>query len=331
MQHTTDHPLRDTVRTGSTSTERTMTSPAPDPAPAVAAQHLTKRYDDTVAVEDLSFEIGRGTIAGFLGPNGAGKTTTFRMLVGLATPTSGRATVLGRRYRELTEPIHQVGAMLEVSGYHPSRTARNHLRMLAFTAGLPQDRVDELLALVDLAHAADRAVGGFSSGMRQRLGLAAALLGDPELLLLDEPANGLDPQGIRWLREFLRDLAHEQGKTVFVSSHVLAEIAQMVDQVVIINRGRLVTQGPIADVTAHMGQAVIVTSPDADRLGRLLAERDATVTARGDGRIGVSGIAIEDVGRLAAAHDVVLYELREEGHSLEDTFLALTAAREEET
>ena len=304
-----------------------MTDHLVDPADrnsAVAVEHLTKRYGETVAVDDLTFSIPHGTIAGFLGPNGAGKTTTFRMLVGLATPTSGTATVLGRPYAKLDEPIKSVGAMLEVSGYHPARTARNHLLLLARTAGIPTGRVDELLGLVELEDAADRAVGGFSSGMRQRLGLAAALLGDPDLLLLDEPANGLDPKGIRWLRQFLGNLAHEQDKTVFVSSHVLAEVAQMVDEVVIIDRGRLITQGPIDTVVAHMGRTVVVRSPDMGRLTDLLQRQEATMTHADTDRVLVSGVEMEEVGRLAAAEGLVLYELSEEGVSLEETFLALT-------
>lgn len=292
--------------------------------PALDVEGLTKRYGENTAVDDLSFSVGRGTIAGFLGPNGAGKTTTFRMLVGLATPTSGNARVLGRSYAQLDDPIRRVGAMLEISGYHPARSARNHLRLMARTAGVASVRVDELLALVELEEAAHRAVGGYSSGMRQRLGLAAALLGDPELLLLDEPANGLDPKGIRWLRTFLRGLAAEGGKTIFVSSHVLAEVSQMVDEVVIINKGRLVSQGPVETVVANMGRTVVVRSPTAPRLVEVLGSDGATVTDGGDGRLFVSGIPIEEVGRLAASAGIVLHELREEGSSLEETFLALT-------
>jgi ABC-2 type transport system ATP-binding protein len=291
---------------------------------AIEASGLSKRYGQTLAVDDLTFSISPATIAGFLGPNGAGKTTTFRMLVGLANPTSGRGRILGKAYRDLDDPTSQVGAMLEVSGYHPSRSGRNHLKLLARTAGIPVDRVDELLELVDLASAGRRAVAGYSSGMRQRLGLAAALLGDPDVLLLDEPANGLDPKGIRWLRDFLRSLAHDQNKTVFVSSHILAEVAQMVDEIVIIDRGRLVTQGPIERVVAHMGSAISVRTPDADRLAELLSGREAKVTRSAPDRLLVSEIEIEEVGRLAAGNDVTLFELREEGLSLEETFLALT-------
>lgn len=313
-------------------TEQSKTGPAvePDMAPqapadnAIRARNLTKRYGATLAVDDLSFSIAHGTIAGFLGPNGAGKTTTFRMLVGLASPTSGEGRILGRAYRNLDDPIRQVGAMLEVSGYHPSRTGRNHLNLLARAAGVSDERVDELLELVDLVSAAGRAVGGYSSGMRQRLGLAAALLGDPDVLLLDEPANGLDPKGIRWLRDFLRSLAHDGGKTIFVSSHILAEVAQMVDEVVIIDQGRLVAQGPIERIVAHMGSAIAVRTPDADRLEELLTAREATVTRSAPDRLLVSDIDIEDVGRLAAHNGLTLFELSEEGLSLEETFLALT-------
>lgn len=297
-------------------------------SPAVEVEHLTKRYGAMVAVDDLSFSIPHGMIAGFLGPNGAGKTTTFRMLVGLAAPTSGTAHVLGQPYVSLSDPIHRVGAMLEVSGYHPARSARNHLLLLSRTTGIQDGRVDELLGLVELEDAADRAVGGFSSGMRQRLGLAAALLGDPDLLLLDEPANGLDPKGIRWLRGFLRTLAHEQAKTVLVSSHILAEVAQMVDEVVIINRGRLITHGPVDTVVAHMGHTVAVRTPDADRLAETLIRHEATVTYHDDDRLLVSGVDIEEVGRLAAADNVVLYELRQHSRSLEETFMALTEQEE---
>lgn len=317
--------MRDTQTTTPVDSDRGIDATTPARFPAVEVEHLTKRYGPTVAVDDLSFTIQPGTIAGFLGPNGAGKTTTFRMLVGLANPTSGSARLLGQPYKTLDDPIRKVGAMLEVSGFHPSRTARNHLRLMARTAAVPERRVDDLLELVHLDHVADRPVGGFSSGMRQRLGLAAALVGDPDLLLLDEPANGLDPQGIRWLRQFLGNLAHEQGKTVFVSSHVLAEVAQMVDEVVIINQGRLIAHGPIDEITTHLGRTVTVRSPDSHQLAALLAKDDTTAVTRSDDeRLSVSGMSIEDVGRLAAAGGVVLYELREEGHSLEDTFLSLT-------
>ncbi|MGZ4354142.1 MAG: ABC transporter ATP-binding protein, partial [Gaiellaceae bacterium] len=229
-------------------------------AAVVAAESLTKRYGKLTAVDDLSFELEPGTVTGFLGPNGAGKTTTLRMLLGLAQPSAGRALVFGTRYADLRDPSLRVGAVLEATDFHPGRSGRSHLRTLALSAGLPRSRVEEVLRLVELDAAAGRRVKGYSLGMRQRLGLAAALLGDPELLVLDEPANGLDPEGVRWLRDFLRAFAAE-GKTVFVSSHVLAEVAQTVDRVVIISRGRLVVESPLADLTERVGGVVRVRSP----------------------------------------------------------------------
>jgi ABC-2 type transport system ATP-binding protein len=216
--------------------------------PVVSARDLTKHYGDVAAVEGLTFALEPGTITGFLGPNGAGKTTTLRLLLGLAEPTAGEAVVFGRRYRELDNPMLQVGAVLESGDFDPGRSGRNHLRALALAIGIGFERVEELLALVELQAAADRRVRSYSLGMRQRLGLAAALLGDPDLLLLDEPANGLDPAGVAWLRGFLRQFA-QSGKTVLVSSHVLAEVAQTVDAALIINRGRLAAAVAIADLT----------------------------------------------------------------------------------
>ena len=213
----------------------------------VSAVGLTKRFGDLTAVDDLSFELEAGSVTGFLGPNGAGKTTTLRMLLGLARPTRGQALVFGRPFTELEQPAARVGAVLEASDLHPGRTGRDHLRVLARAAGAPRSRVDEVLALVDLTGAAERRAGGYSLGMRQRLGLAAALLGAPELLVLDEPANGLDPEGVRWLRDFLRAFAM-RGGTVLVSSHHLAEVAQTVDRVVIIDRGRLVAESTLEEL-----------------------------------------------------------------------------------
>jgi ABC-2 type transport system ATP-binding protein len=218
--------------------------------PVVTVASLTKRYGDLVAVDDLTFSLHAGNVTGFLGPNGAGKTTTLRLLLGLAEPTAGEALVFGRRYRELDDPARLVGAVLESSDFHPGRSGRDHLRALALAAEIPSSRVEEVLALVELEPAADRRVKTYSLGMRQRLGLAAALLGDPELLVLDEPANGLDPAGVHWLRRFLRWFA-EQGRTVLVSSHMLAEAAQTVDQVVIIDRGRQVANGRLDELTAR--------------------------------------------------------------------------------
>ena len=223
-----------------------MTSPSDV---VVSCRNLTKRYGDLVAVDDISFSLQAGTVTGYLGPNGAGKTTTLRLLLGLAEPTSGEAFVFGGRYRELEQPIRRVGAVLESNDFHPARSGRDHLRMLALAARLPLRRVDEVLELVELGGAARRRVRTYSLGMRQRLGLAAALLGDPQLLILDEPANGLDPAGVRWLRKFLQTFAGE-GRTVLVSSHLLAEVAQTVDHVVIIDRGRLLARGRLDELTS---------------------------------------------------------------------------------
>ena len=216
--------------------------------PVLSAVELTKRFGDITAVRDLSFELPAGSVTGFLGPNGAGKTTTMRMLLGLAEPTRGRALVFGRPVAELERPSTRVGALLEAADLHPGRTGRDHLRVLACAARLPMSRVDEVLALVDLKGAADRRAKGYSLGMRQRRGFAAALLGDPELLILDEPANGLDPGGVHWLRDFLREFA-AAGRTVFISSHLLAEVVQTVDRVVIIDRGKLVVESPLSELT----------------------------------------------------------------------------------
>jgi ABC-2 type transport system ATP-binding protein len=222
--------------------------------PVVAVNSLAKRFGDLLAVDDLTFSLDRGTVTGFLGPNGAGKTTTLRLLLGLAEPTAGEALVFGRRYRDLAEPARRIGAVLESNDFHPGRSGRDHLRALALAAEIPTGRVDEVLELVDLAPAAGRRVRTYSLGMRQRLGLAGALLGEPELLVLDEPANGLDPAGVHWLRTFLRRFAGQDG-TVLVSSHALAEIAQTVDQVVIIHRGRLVATMEL-DELASPGQSL---------------------------------------------------------------------------
>jgi ABC-2 type transport system ATP-binding protein len=290
---------------------------------AISVQGLTKRFGDVVAVDRLSFEVGPGTVTGFLGPNGAGKTTTLRMLLGLVAPTSGTATIDGRPYRELADPLRRVGAVLEAGGFHPGRSARDHLRVLAKAAGLPAGRVGEVLEQVGLAAAGRRRVGGFSLGMRQRLGLAAALLGDPEVLVLDEPANGLDPEGVHWLRGLVRGLA-DQGRTVLVSSHLLAEVAQTIDRVVIIDRGRLVAQSTLADLTAGADRTVRVRTPQPEALRDLLVARGATVTLDGPDRLVAGGVTAEQVGQAAAAGGVVLHEMRFERSNLEDVFLELT-------
>jgi ABC-2 type transport system ATP-binding protein len=295
---------------------------------AIKVQGLTKRFGEVLAVDQLAFEIDQGTVAGFLGPNGAGKTTTLRMLLGLVAPTAGTATIAGRPYRDLPDPARTVGAVLEASGFHPGRSARDHLRVLATAAGIDQGRADAVLEQTGLAAAARRRVGGFSLGMRQRLGLAAALLGDPQVLVLDEPANGLDPEGVHWLRGLVRSLADE-GRTVLVSSHVLAEVAQTVDEVVIIDRGRLVAQSTLAALTAGADRTVRVRTPQPEALRDLLAARGAQVTVDGPDQLVVLGATTEQVGQAAAAGGVVLHEMRFERSNLEDVFLELTGRKGE--
>jgi ABC-2 type transport system ATP-binding protein len=290
----------------------------------IEVDHLTKRYGQTVAVSDLSFRVTPGRITGFLGPNGAGKTTTLKAILGLVRPTSGTTTVFGKRYRDLDDPARKVGAVLETSRYHPGRSGRNHLRVLAVQAGIRQERVEEVLDLVAMKESAKRRVGGYSMGMRQRLGLAAALLGEPELLVLDEPANGLDPAGIRWLRDLLRSLA-SRGRTILVSSHVLAEVEQIADEVVIIHRGRFVAQSTTAELAARAAAGVRVRSPQADRLREVLAAQGMSAVVIEDGALGVTDGTPERVGELAAANNIVLHELVAERATLEEAFLELTA------
>ena len=288
----------------------------------IEVEGLSKRFGKTQAVAGLSFRVEPGTITGFLGPNGAGKSTTLRSILGLVHPDAGSTTVLGVPYRQLDRPLHRVGAVLEASEVHPGRSGRNHLRVQAAAAGLSSARVEEVLALVELSVAAKKRVKGYSLGMRQRLGLATALLGDPEVLVLDEPANGLDPAGIRWLRDFLRALAAE-GRTILVSSHVLSEVAQTADRVVIIHRGKLIQQATIAEVLAGAQGATRVRSPEAQRLRDLLAAQGATVTEVGEGTL-AANIAPERVGEVAAANGIVLHELTVESATLEEVFLELT-------
>ena len=289
----------------------------------IAIDNLTKDFEAVRAVDDLSFHIEAGRITGFLGPNGSGKTTTLRALLGLVKPTSGTARIRGCAYDELDDPMRQIGAMLEATA-HPSRSARNHLRILAREAGVGEPRVDEVLDLVGLGDAADRRAGGFSLGMRQRLGLAGALIGDPEVLVLDEPANGLDPEGIRWLRALLRELASE-GRTVLLSSHVLAEVAETVDDVVVISEGRLVTHAPLAEVvnTPTSGR-VRLRSPETRRFADVLRHHEIHLDDRDDDILTVMGLSREAVGQLAFDNRIVLHELISEGPSLEEAFLTLT-------
>jgi ABC-2 type transport system ATP-binding protein len=289
----------------------------------IEVEHLTKRFRRATAVDDLSFSVPGGRITGFLGPNGAGKTTTLRILLGLVLPTSGRASVARRRYRELDAPLKTVGAVLEASNYHPARSGRNHLRVLATAAGIPHARVDRVLAEVELADAARRRVGGYSLGMRQRLSVAAALLGEPELLVLDEPANGLDPEGIRWLRNFLRSFA-DGGGTVFVSSHVLAEVSQLADEVVIIHRGKLVAHQTVAELTLRAAGATRVRSPRAEELLARLRDEGIEGNAAETGVLAVNAPP-ERIGDLAAEAGIPLHELVADTGSLEEAFLELTA------
>jgi ABC-2 type transport system ATP-binding protein len=293
----------------------------------IEVENLSKRFGATLAVDDLSFSVSPGNVTGFLGPNGAGKSTTLRAILGLVVPDTGSTRILGRPYVQLAHPFQQVGAVLETAEAHPGRSGRNHLRVLATAAGIRRSRVDEVLDLVDLTDAARRRVKGYSLGMRQRLALAGALLGDPQVLVLDEPANGLDPQGIRWLRDFLRTLAGD-GRTVLVSSHVLAEVAQTVDHVVIIHKGRLIRQATMAEVAAAPTASSVVRSPDSARLVSLLQEAGIEARSMGDGALSVDAPTTR-VGEIAAANGVVLHELVGARATLEEVFLELTGGEEE--
>jgi ABC-2 type transport system ATP-binding protein len=293
-----------------------------DESGRIAVSGLTKTFGVVKAVDNLSFTVEPGTVTGFLGPNGAGKTTTLRCVLGLVTPDSGSSTISGQPYSNLHTPPTIVGALLEASSFHPARTARNHLRVYCTTSGIPAKRADEVLELVGLTSAANRKVKGYSMGMRQRLGLAAALLGDPKVLVLDEPANGLDPEGIVWLRQFLRAMAGE-GRTILVSSHVLSEVEQTVDNIVIINRGTLVRQGSLAELSEHTGHAVLVRSPDADRLVAAL-DGKAEVEKLDDGGLRITGPAAAEVGHIAFTEQVELHELSTEKSDLEQIFFSLT-------
>jgi ABC-2 type transport system ATP-binding protein len=291
---------------------------------AVSVRGLTKRFGSEVAVDDVSFDVAAGRIVGFLGPNGAGKSTTLRAIVGLTAPTSGRATIHGSDFRNLEDPIRTVGSIVDGVGFHPGRRAIDELRVTAAAGGLPASRCDEVLELVGLAQARRKRVGKFSLGMKQRLGLAVAMLGDPQVLLLDEPANGLDPEGIQWVRGFLRHLA-DDGRAILVSSHLLGEIARLVDDVVVIRRGRIVAQGSVAELTASAeGAAVVVRSQDNARLAAALSRQGAQVNEVADA-LHVVGLEAVQVGTVALQTGVVLTELRAVAPELEDVFLELTA------
>ncbi len=294
----------------------------------IAARGLGKSYAGKPAVTDLSFDVLPGSVTGFLGPNGAGKSTAMRLMLGL-DKGAGETTFDGRRFSQLPQPMRHVGALLEAKPFHPTRTARNHLRMLAVANGIPTARVDEVLALVGLTEVARAKPRGFSMGMGQRLGLAAALLGDPHTLILDEPANGLDPQGIQWMRLLLKSLAAE-GRSIFVSSHLLPEMALMADHLVVIGKGRLIASGPVADfVNSAQPSAVVVRSPDAGVLARALAGPGVEVDATEPGVLMVTGLSADAVGDLAFEHGVRLHELSTRVATLEEAFLERTAGAEE--
>jgi ABC-2 type transport system ATP-binding protein len=293
----------------------------------IVVRGLTKQYKRLRAVDDLSFSVRSGRVTGFLGPNGAGKTTTLRMLLNLVTATAGTSTIGGARYADLDQPLRHVGAVLEASSAHKARTGLNHLRVICAAAGLPKQRADEVLALVGLAPAAKRKFKGYSLGMKQRLGIAAALLGDPRVLILDEPANGLDPEGIRWMRDLLKGLA-AQGRTILVSSHLLSEMQLLADDVVIIAAGKLIRQGPVEEVLASMtGATVRVRTPQAAELTAALQALNAGVTPTADGALLVTGVDAPTVGRAALQASAELHELVGERADLEKVFLDLTAGK----
>ncbi|MET8503582.1 ATP-binding cassette domain-containing protein [Streptomyces sp. NPDC004787] len=291
----------------------------------IRAERLTKRYGKRTVVQDLSFTVHPGSVTGFLGPNGAGKSTTLRMLLGLDAPTRGRATVAGRPYADHPAPLTQVGALLEARSLHPGRSARHHLTALALTHGIPRSRVDEVLDLAGLTEVADRRVKGFSLGMGQRLGIAAALLGDPAAVVLDEPVNGLDPEGVLWIRNLLKSLAAE-GRTVLVSSHLMSEMALTADHLIVIGKGRLLAGTTVADLVREAGGTTVkVVTPEADRLRALLpATAHVTTEEPEPHTLHVTGLDAADVGRTAAAHGIPLHELTPRTASLEQAFMDLT-------
>ena len=290
----------------------------------IVAEAVSKRYGPTVAVDDLTFSVEPGRVTGFLGPNGAGKSTTMRMIIGLDAPSAGRVTVNGRSYREMRFPLREIGALLEAKAIHPGRNARNHLRWLAASNSIDPRRVDEVLEMVGLASVARKRSGGFSMGMGQRLGIAAAMLGDPEVLILDEPVNGLDPEGILWVRNLLRSLAGE-GRTIFVSSHLMSEMALTADRLIVIGRGRLLADASVADViAASSANHVRVVSPDADALRILIEGAGGSVSLDGADVLNVTGLECREVGVLAAQGGLTLYELSPQDASLEEAFMEMT-------
>jgi ABC-2 type transport system ATP-binding protein len=290
----------------------------------IEARGLTKRYGEKVAVDGIDFDVKPGHVTGFLGPNGAGKSTTMRMIVGLDRPSSGTVTLNGQNYADLAAPLHEVGVLLDAKAVHTGRSAYNHLRALAVTHGIGRTRVDEVIALTGLESVARKRVGGFSLGMGQRLGIASALLGDPAILILDEPVNGLDPEGVIWVRTLARHLASE-GRTVFLSSHLMSEMAQTADHIIVLGRGKVIADAPVAEIIAlAAGDSVRVRTPDATRFSALLAGPEVTVTVTDPDLLVVNGLAAARIGELAASGGVVLHELTPLVGSLEDAYLALT-------
>jgi ABC-2 type transport system ATP-binding protein len=290
----------------------------------IEARGLTKRYGDKVAVDDLSFTVQPGIVTGFLGPNGAGKSTTMRMILGLDAPSAGRVTVNGRPYDQHAAPLHEVGALLEAKAVHTGRSAYHHLLALAATTGISQRRVDEVVDLVGLRDVARKRAGGFSLGMGQRLGIASALLGNPKTLILDEPVNGLDPEGILWIRNLLKALAAE-GRTIFVSSHLMSEMALTAEQLIIIGRGRLIADVSVAEfIRSSSRQSVLVHSPQAAALRDLLAGPDVVVTSSESGVLEIRGLNSTQIGETASANGITLHELATQHGSLEDAFMELT-------
>jgi len=288
----------------------------------IEAQGLTKRYGTTVAVNDLSFTVVPGRVTGFLGPNGAGKSTTMRLVLGLDAPSGGSVTVDGRPYRKHHYPMHEVGALLDAQALHPGRRAVDHLFALAQSNGIGRRRVDEVLGFVGLSEVARRRVGPFSLGMKQRLGVAAAMLGDPPILLFDEPVTGLDPEGIVWIRNLFHRLAAE-GRTVFVSSHLMSEMALTAQHLIVIGRGSLIADDSMDHILAAAGTSVLVRSPRLDELGRLVSNAGGTTTSQ-DGALTVAGLSAEQIGDLAALHSIALHELSPQQASLEEAFFELT-------
>ena len=290
----------------------------------IEARNLSKRYGSKLAVDDVSFTVRPGIVTGFLGPNGAGKSTTMRLILGLDRPTAGTTRVNEKAYAEHRAPLHEVGAILEARAIHPGRSAVKHLQALAATHGIPAARVDEVIALVGLREVARRRVGTFSLGMWQRLGMAAALLGDPATLILDEPSNGLDPEGIRWIRTLLRSLAGD-GRTVFVSSHLMSEMSLMADHVIVMGRGRLIADTTVEEFVRRAAADVVrVRTPDGEAFRGVLADAGADVTVTDHGALEVRNMRSETIGEAAAAHGVVLHELAPEQASLEEAFMRLT-------